>query len=194
MVGNDVVDLGDPEVREDALHPRFDERVFAPEERAALSKGADRNRLRWTLWAAKEAAYKTARKLDPAVIFSPARFVVRLDAGRRGVVRHADRAYPVRVRQAADWLHAVAADDEVALSRAVCVARVSAAPDASAMVRALVRRRMAAYFDAEPGDLRVERRERIPRLLVRGEPRDCDLSLSHHGRLVAFACELGQVA
>ena len=31
---------------------------------------------------------------------------------------------------------------------------------------------------------------RIPRLVLRGRPADADLSLSHHGRLVAFACEL----
>ena len=41
MVGDDVVDLADPEARADALHPRFDARVFAPAERAALAASAD---------------------------------------------------------------------------------------------------------------------------------------------------------
>ena len=40
MLGNDVVDLGDPECREARLHPRFDARVFTPEERTAL-RGSD---------------------------------------------------------------------------------------------------------------------------------------------------------
>jgi hypothetical protein len=39
------------------------------------------------------------------------------------------------------------------------------------------------------GEMRVERRGRIPRLLLPGAGA-LDLSLSHHGRLVSFACEL----
>ena len=65
MIGNDVVDLGDAEVQPGATHPRFDARVFAREEREALRASGAPNRLRWILWAAKEAAYKAARKLDP---------------------------------------------------------------------------------------------------------------------------------
>ena len=54
MVGNDVVDLGDAETRGGPSHPRFDARVFAPAELAALAASAAPNRLRWSLWAAKE--------------------------------------------------------------------------------------------------------------------------------------------
>ena len=36
MLGNDIIDLGDPETRPGARHPRFDARVFTREERAAL--------------------------------------------------------------------------------------------------------------------------------------------------------------
>ena len=44
MLGNDVVDLADPETRRAALHPRFDARAFAPRERAALAAASDRQR------------------------------------------------------------------------------------------------------------------------------------------------------
>ena len=58
MIGNDIVDLRDPEVQPGASHPRFDRRVFAPEERSALAASGARERLRWILWAAKEAGRK----------------------------------------------------------------------------------------------------------------------------------------
>ncbi len=58
MVGNDIVDLGDAETCNGPSHPGFDARVFAPVERRALAASPAPNRLRWSLWAAKEAAYK----------------------------------------------------------------------------------------------------------------------------------------
>ena len=84
LVGNDVVDLHDSESRPGALHPRFDVRVFTPDEREALSAAA--YPLRWTLWAAKESAYKVAKKLDPTVRFLPRDFVVGQIAEGRALV------------------------------------------------------------------------------------------------------------
>ena len=69
MVGDDVVDLGDPEAR--AVHPRFDARVFGTAERALLAASREPECLRWVLWAAKEAAWKLAAKRGPRPIFSP---------------------------------------------------------------------------------------------------------------------------
>src|SRR5512140_1470404 len=80
-VGNDVVDLADPEARLDGLHPRFATRVFTAAERALLEACADRRSLHWALWAAKESAYKTLKQLEPSLAFSPRRLEVALDAG-----------------------------------------------------------------------------------------------------------------
>ncbi len=76
MLGNDVVDLCDRDSHPTTLHPRFDERVFTDGERAALAASDSIGRERWRIWAAKEAAYKAARKLDARICFSPRRFVV----------------------------------------------------------------------------------------------------------------------
>ena len=64
LVGNDVVDLHDPQSQPEALHPRFDARVFSLGEREALGASSSPHSLRWSLWAAKESAYKLAKKLD----------------------------------------------------------------------------------------------------------------------------------
>ena len=56
MLGNDVVDLGDPETLRGAQHPRFDARVFTREERAAIADSPAPERLRWSLWPALAAA------------------------------------------------------------------------------------------------------------------------------------------
>jgi phosphopantetheinyl transferase (holo-ACP synthase) len=190
MVGDDVVDLGDPEAREGSQHPRFDGRVFAPAERAALAASAEPGRLRWMLWAAKEAAYKLARKRDPGTVFSPSRFLVSLDARLRGRVAWAGGAARVELRQIGDAAHATARDGRAArggLARGV--ARLGADGDPSRAARELARRSVARRLGLDPRALRVVRRGRIPGLVLPGGEA-LDLSLSHHGGFVSFACEL----
>src|SRR5437867_200164 len=62
MLGNDLVDLGDADSCAAALHARFDGRVFDPVEREWIAASPHGERVRWLIWAAKESAYKAARK------------------------------------------------------------------------------------------------------------------------------------
>ena len=84
MLGNDVVDLLDPDSRPESFRPRFDARVYSPEERRAISR--DRNPLarRWAHWAAKEAAFKTMKQLDSKFVFSPSHLEVEFEPTRAG--------------------------------------------------------------------------------------------------------------
>jgi phosphopantetheinyl transferase (holo-ACP synthase) len=192
VIGNDVVDLCDPETRPGATHPRFDSRVFARPELALLRRSGAPERLRWILWAAKEAAYKVARKLDPKATFAPARFAVRLDARLRGRVEHAGRRLFVAVRAEPGSLHAIASDAELAPERLLLGQERLAPPaaDPGQAVRRLALEELVLRLGAAPSELAIARRGRVPQLLRRGEASGLDLSLSHHGGLVAFACEL----
>jgi phosphopantetheinyl transferase (holo-ACP synthase) len=193
MLGNDVVDLGDPETRPGARHPGFDARVFTPEERAWLSAAPDPERLRWSLWAAKEAAYKCLKKLAPDTRFSPVRFAVRLETDRIGSVECAGRRLRVALFREGDALHAVAtdaADPEREVLRGL--AALPAEPDpehASQEARRLARETGAAGLGCPAEQLEIAREGRRPRLLRRGGLTELDLSLSHHGRFVAAALE-----
>ncbi|MEN8160124.1 MAG: 4'-phosphopantetheinyl transferase superfamily protein [Myxococcota bacterium] len=191
MVGNDVVDLHDRSVATGPRHPRFDTRVFAPSEHRALRESADANPLRWSFWAAKEAAYKVAKKLDDATVWSPVRFVVRIDASGSGRVEHEGREFPVQVETDAERVHAVACDAAEALSKVRVRVAPLPAPDAnpSAAVRDLAREDLAGVLGKRVEQLEIARRGRIPVLRVAGEDAPLDLSLSHHGRFVAWATE-----
>ena len=201
MIGNDVVDLRDPESASETLHPRFDTRVFDARERDALAASADAERLRWKLWAAKEAAYKLARKRVPTTVFSPSRFHVELDAsGRSGVVEHGGDRYRVELDENDEALHAVALPVDAdakggevlsgwrRLERGELESGDPEAP--SRAVRELLCERLAPRLGVDARDLEVRRRGRVPHLWLRGRPAPVDLSLSHHGGWLAFACEL----
>jgi phosphopantetheinyl transferase (holo-ACP synthase) len=188
MVGNDVVDLGDPETAADAAHPRFDERVFSADEREQMVLSDDPLRMRWILWAAKESAYKAARRVDPKTVFSPSCFHVRLDDQLHGTVVVSHYSFEVRVDVHGDCIHAVASE-KVRDSRELAYGLGrSGDSDPSARVRSLAIGSLAERLGVRGSDLSVRRIARLPQLCVDGQPTDHALSLSHHGRFVAWAC------
>jgi phosphopantetheinyl transferase (holo-ACP synthase) len=210
MVGNDVVDLNDRDADPGSLNPRFDARVFSAEELETLRVSARPVQLRWRLWAAKEAAYKAVSKAHPEIVFSPLRF--RVELGRpfgkteveTGVVSCSAGRCQVSVAESDAAVHAVARFDppcrreaseaptlhrgqlRVAPARTVC--EDPHAP--SRVVRAFSRVRLAEILGVDADELEIRRRGRIPELWIGGVRAEADLSLSHHGTVVAFACEL----
>ena len=191
MVGNDVVDLADRETAPLAMHPRFDERVFAAEELLWMRR--DPGQRRWMLWAAKESAFKAAKRLDPSSSFSPRCVFVRLDDDSTGTVRLADRTFSVQVRLDRDVCHAVAWLDRDHLARSPIVVsgvRLVTASEASPRLaaRRFAAESVAAYLGIAASDLELVKDGRLPRLRLDGRAAGLDVSLSHHGRFVAFAC------
>jgi phosphopantetheine--protein transferase-like protein len=119
VLGNDVVDLKEPRSAAKATDERFVARVLTAAERAGLARSDDPNLELWSLWAAKEAAYKVVSKLrgEPPV-FEHAAFVSSWSLAtpriasesevRSGVVRHGNIRVSVSVIHRAGVLHAVA--------------------------------------------------------------------------------------
>ena len=193
LIGNDVVDLHDPESRPEALHARFDARVFTSDERKALSALASAHELRWTLWAAKESAYKVAKKLDPDVRFLPRDFVVRRIAERRAVVMHKTGPFDVRLHRTDEWISAVAILTAAnapwthrPISAGIECLEVPGA-DPSRTVRELACAALALGMNLPLGQVMIAADRGIPVASWRSRRLPVDLSLSHHGRFVAWA-------
>ena len=193
LVGNDVVDLHDPESRPEAIHNRFDARVFTSDEREALSTSASAHELRWTLWAAKESAYKVAKKLDPAVRFLPRDFVVRRIAEGRAVVMHKTGPFDVRLHRTDEWVSAVAILTAAnapwthrPISTGIECLEVPGA-DPSRTVRELACAALALRMNLPTGQVLIAADRGVPVALWRNRRLPVDLSLSHHGRFVAWA-------
>lgn len=182
MVGDDLVDLADAETAESAVHPRFDARAFTPAERAELARAADRHVLRWRLWAAKEAAYKAARRRDAEVRFHPREFAVDGD-----VVTHASGRYRVVFAHAEGALHAVAVSEGDETHAVSGCAPLAPGEAPSAGARRLAIEAAAERLGCAPAELAVASVARVPHLLRRGAPTGLALSLSHHGAFAGFA-------
>ena len=199
-VGNDVVDLAEPETRLLGLHPRFDERVFGAAERAALEASPERRRLHWALWAAKESAYKVRKRLEPETVFAPKAFAVELFSlpapGRTGVavgrVTHHGERFDLEVHFDETSVHAMARSEGEAGVPLLWRVDDRAHGDPGLAARRLAAAAIGSALGVDPGQLRIA--DRPPVLLHHGRPLDATVSLSHHGRFVAFACSLPAVA
>ncbi len=189
-----------------AIHPRFDERVFTWGERSRILAATSPHRMRWALWAAKESAYKVARKMEPRVCFSPRAFVVRIPSGETGASRaffaevsHAVGRFQVRLESTDQWVHAVASIYGAGMAKAgwelrslgLAAARRVPGAEASARVRQLARSALASGLSIVPSEIVIAAAaRRVPRVSWRGRKLSFDLSFSHHGRFVA--CAWGQ--
>jgi phosphopantetheinyl transferase (holo-ACP synthase) len=194
-VGNDVVDLVDPETLLSGLHPRFDERVFCAGERAALGASRSRHLLHWALWAAKESVYKARKRLEPSLVFSPKDFEVELAprpvAGAQGTatgqVFHRGDVFDLEIRFDGSSVHAVARSRDAAGARILSLVERSMDEPGRA-ARRLAATAIGTALGLEPDELRIVGRPPVAR--HRGRVLDATVSLSHHGRFVAFACAL----
>ena len=206
LVGNDIVDLHDPWSQPDTIHSRFDGRVFTPVERAHILASRSAHQSRWSLWAAKESAFKVARKLDGRVRFFPREFAVRMLDDARAEVSHGMGRFGVWLQRADEWVHALAvpfgaSDSDVeghgpaaveppggarSRIRRVGVAG-SGAGDPSGHVRELARTAVGSLVNVSPVEIEIASAGGIPSARLREERLPVDLSLSHHGRFVACA-------
>lgn len=184
-VGNDVVDLEDPAIAHTHLRDRFISRVCAPSERRSLAAAADKKLRLWSLFAAKEAAFKALSKSGP-LVFAHSRFVVTADLRS---VSYESEVLWLRVDVDGPCVHAIAwTDDEVPLAG---VRQIREGMDPGLAARALLLEALGTE------GLSVERAPAPgswngfgpPKLFREGREVNLDISLSHDGRFVAFAAD-----
>ncbi len=190
MVGNDIVDLGDPEAQPELLHPRFDRRVFTADELALIKTHSKPNQMRWMLWACKESAFKLVKRGRPSTVFSPRAFEVEMEGSGTAWVHHHGSTVSIEIARHGDAIHAVAAWKRDEGHRIISgVGKTRANP--SDAVRELARQHLARVYSCRSAEIEIASGpDRIPKLLVGGRESQRFISLSHHGRFVAFACSL----
>ncbi len=207
MVGNDIVDLNDPDADSTSYDGRFDARVFTRAERNAIARAGSPESTRWRLWAAKEASYKLARKCHEEAVFSPRAFVVHPDRDgdpdRVRVVHHETSYFVEFVRGAVEssespqHVHAIAVrrlDDLASVFAGVkAIDPSSPASWESDAVRSFACDSISQRFRLQRDQLEIRKTShRIPTLYHRDEILALSVSLSHHGAWLAFACCEGE--
>ena len=191
-VGNDVVDLRHPLCQPDAIHPRFDTRVFSAREIGLLAATDKSHPMRWSLWAAKESAFKALRKLESRVRFVPRDFEVILGDARAEVTHRLAR-FSVWLDHSDQWVHAVASQtSEKPSFRLDGDSFADPASEEEGLrdrARRLAISALGGLLEIAPNEIEIMSVNRIPRAQRQGQPLPFDLSLSHDGRFVSCAWE-----
>lgn len=210
-VGNDVVDRSHPRCRDKVRDARFLERVFDVRERERILAASDVDRALWRAWGAKEAAFKVISKVRGSPPpFSHIRLRVTDDGPAGGVVAYGDVEITFReeLHGSNESVHVLA---WLPGSRPRIETRVEVLPDGPPPVERLTDRERRAVYSAASGWIRVLAKadlaevlglppaaveiacspgppgRGIPHVLVHGRADEWDISLSHHGRFLAWA-------
>lgn len=152
--------------------------MLTPKERLLVQVSADPDRMLWSLWAAKEAAFKALSREVPDLVFSPSRFEV--DPGVQDAsasVSFENRALGVVWLQGPAWVHALASAEPQLCS---AVVELWQGRDESRAVRDLALRALREAGFA-PGT--IEGRPPVYRTVDAELP----VSLSHDGPYAAVA-------
>ncbi len=75
-MGNDIVDLLSDDAQARYLNQRFMQRVFSAQEQDSINQSGHKDRMLWSIWAAKEAAYKACQKQHKQLLFAHRLFYV----------------------------------------------------------------------------------------------------------------------
>ncbi|MDG2332774.1 MAG: 4'-phosphopantetheinyl transferase superfamily protein [Myxococcota bacterium] len=207
MIGNDIVDLYDPEALPSERTPGFDARVFSPAENERIQASPDSILARWSIWAAKESAYKLLRQRTPTARFLPRQYAVGFDSlgQAEGRGRHFGWVEAEGLRLVCEWtsapgfVHAFCrlggtlggSSGETSPRPCVGFERLEPMPCGperlSEGVRVLARREIGLSLGVDSRRITIHKQGRVPGLWLDGAPLASALSLSHHGNMVAFA-------
>ncbi|HOG15873.1 MAG TPA: 4'-phosphopantetheinyl transferase superfamily protein [Syntrophales bacterium] len=202
-VGNDIVDLLEPGNRGKSRDARFLKRVFTADECLKVLLSREGDLALWTLWAAKETAFKVMQKHDPHVSSRPRHYPVLLfppppNASEKrdglplsGVVTTPRGSVHVRLLRTSRYVHCIGTDAPWPAMDAIQwrVNERPAGSDESRQVREEAKRHMARHFREAPEAICIRQAAGTGAPLVYlGDRRtSIDLSMSHDGRFTAHA-------
>jgi phosphopantetheinyl transferase (holo-ACP synthase) len=203
------VDLSDPRNRGKSRDLPFMQRVFTPSERDRIAGSENPDRELWTLWAAKETAYKVLSKSLPSLSSAPGLFAVTLSSpgpsavrseALRGKVACLSGRVAIRIYRSDEYAHCVGTDEDINLAEGIIVQVIRLAdgtgasplPDESRLTRDAAAQRLSAHLDLKAEEIEIRRIKKDrglgpPVVYARGEKTTVDISLSHDGCFGAFA-------
>lgn len=188
-IGNDIVDLNEPQAQGKAAQDRFLSRVCSVEEKIFVRESVNPHATLWALWAMKEATYKAAKKEDEKTRFIPTDFVCSYSSNGWSC-----RGASIKLIVTKEFVHAIATLGIP--SSAELIYEIKMDGDVRGLALEILERR--GYFNCaiireEKGGLLLP-----PRIVQNGDVlKEVDLSLSHDGRYLAAAlsfCSISVIA
>ncbi len=215
--GNDIVSFSAINIARTKQHRFYSKILTTAEENIYHQPGFSSlpfENFVWLLWSVKESAYKFLKRANPALIFTPVKFIVKqlfvpegyitLPFGGQsenvgfdglptfnGVIQHGDHLLYSRSICYRELVASVVNDDENFENIYWGIKAIDESyPDyQSTAVREFLIDRLSQHIEA--GQLSViKNAEDIPQILKDNAPLAIPVSLSHHDRYIAYSFKL----
>ena len=202
-IGNDIVDLKQPDNLKSSMDSRFPKKVLTVSEVEFVQNAQNPARALWSFWACKETAYKIIKKINPDASFLPRQWVVCLSPPSRHfidaiVLVSENQTIYSRLFLDDHYVYCMGSEVAEALDDVICEAiKLPAGNDGetengNSFLRQCALLKIAQHFHLNPADLKIERKraggELSPPYVLKGDSRlAIDISLSHDGRFCAYA-------
>lgn len=108
MIGNDIVDLNDPQGRDKYKDHRFLKRVCAKSEIEFLFQSTNPHATLWTFWAIKEACFKVIQKVSVNAKFIPNQFLCFIENKNQWKCKYGDILINITLSLTNEYVHALA--------------------------------------------------------------------------------------
>ncbi|MBU1194480.1 MAG: 4'-phosphopantetheinyl transferase superfamily protein [Proteobacteria bacterium] len=207
-VGNDIVDLCTKGTIGRSKDLRFVDRILTDiEKKHVLGCQKSPDTLLWAFWAAKETAYKAMNKSFPDISSAPRRYAVTLDnpslkSRMFGCVKTPAGVVAISIFIQKTHVHCIGTTGNfTALSRVIfgaekmdTKAQTQLCEQQSMQVRRFAKQKIAHCLNLDTCNMDILRSGHKkdpgpPVIRFNNQESFMDISLSHHGRYVAFAVQ-----
>lgn len=195
-IGNDIVDLLDPQAQHKWSKPRFLSKICSVDEQQLILSASDPHTTLWTLWACKEAAFKAIQKENNNARFIPNQYVCTPNQQQKDYwhCQYQHLNCQIKVENKWNYVHAIAilhGDTDLNIPEMQLVSSVSELPLALSPSQAVREQALQLLTKRSYFNCRIVRQEeqgrlRPPTVLYNGQAlTNCDLSLSHDGQWIS---------
>jgi len=186
MIGNDIVDLAEAQLKSNWQRPRFLDKLFKLKEQKIIRKSENPFNMVWRLWSMKEAAYKLYTQLHSSRFYSPKQFECAIDDSN-GKVNYKTFECFTKTEITKKYILSEARLSKTEIFSEIEEIKSSSSKSQSDAVKALLLSAISKEFNLDKEDLRIVKSEYgIPSVYNKSEKLDLGVSLTHHGKYAAF--------
>lgn len=178
-IGNDIVDLKLEKISE--YNSRFPYRVLSKTELNMFLKNKSPLFL-WKSWAAKEAAYKYIKQINPLTVFSPSMFILE-----NNLVRFKNYRVPVNFKINNDYIYCWTPSSKSQNQ----IMKAPQKSDESQIARDMIKNIISKIIHCNIDKLQIQKNNYgVPEVFYNGQRLNFNISITHHGRFVGAAANI----
>jgi phosphopantetheine--protein transferase-like protein len=186
MVGNDIVDLTEANLKSNWQRPRFLEKLFSSHEQHLIQNTDDSFLMVWRLWSMKEAAYKLFTQLHPSRFYNPKQFECEINDLKGNVKYKVFECY-VDTRITSQFILSEARLSLKHMDSACLYIASRSSKIQSDILKEAILSKVSERFNIIKQDLKLIKSEfGIPYVHQNSKKSNISISISHHGNYGAF--------